>query len=172
MRRRDREVTKMDDFIHILDAGQFLHLGLVDEGRPYIVPMNYGYTMEDGRLTFYLHCASEGRKLDIIRKNPECCVQLECDTAPIEGTIACTFGYSYYSLEGFGKACIVEDPAEKIRAMALLMKTQTGRDFEFNERLVSIVTVVRVDCESYTAKHRPVSLKPKLDAEGRIIREE
>ena len=40
-------------------------------------------------------------------------------------------------------------------AMSILMKTQTGKDFEFNERLVSIVSVIRIDVTDYTAKHRP-----------------
>ena len=40
--------------------------------------------------------------------------------------------------------------------MSILMKTQTGGDFEFNERLVSIVTVIRIDVSEYTAKHRPL----------------
>ena len=46
MRRRDREVTELNEIIHILDSGKVLHLGLVDQGKPYIVPMNYGYVME------------------------------------------------------------------------------------------------------------------------------
>ena len=29
-------------------------------------------------------------------------------------------------------------------------------DFEFNEKLVSIVSVIRIDCDYYTAKHRPL----------------
>ena len=46
MRRRDREVTEHSEIMHILDSGKVLHLGLVDQGRPYIVPMNYGYVFE------------------------------------------------------------------------------------------------------------------------------
>ena len=41
-------------------------------------------------------------------------------------------------------------------SMSVLMKTQTGKDFSFNERLVSIVSVIRVDVSEYTAKHRPI----------------
>ena len=67
MRRRDREVTDSNEIIHILDTGKVLHLGLVDQGKPYIVPMNYGYILEGNKLVFYLHGALEGRKLDIIR---------------------------------------------------------------------------------------------------------
>ena len=57
MRRRDREVTELNEIIHILDSGKVLHLGLVDQGKPYIVPMNYGYAFEDGKLVFYVHSA-------------------------------------------------------------------------------------------------------------------
>ena len=51
---------------------------------------------------------------------------------------------------------IVEAPQEKIKAMSALMKIQTGKDFEFNERLVSIVSVIRIECDYYTAKYRPL----------------
>lgn len=84
MRRRDREVTDFNEIIHILDSGKVLHLGLVDQGKPYIVPMNYGYVMENDKLVFYVHGALEGRKLDIIRSNSDCCVQIECDVQPFQ----------------------------------------------------------------------------------------
>ena len=43
--------------------------------------------------------------------------------------------------------------------MSLLMRTQTGKDFTFEDRLVSIVAVIRIDVEEYTAKHRPIPEK-------------
>ena len=57
---------------------------------------------------------------------------------------------------GRGKAVLVEDVGEKMEAMTVLMKTQTGKDFSFNEQLVSIVAVVRIDVAEFTAKHRPI----------------
>ena len=57
---------------------------------------------------------------------------------------------------GRGVGRIVEDVEEKKRAMSVLMKTQTGKDFSFEDRLVSIVAVIRIDVTEYTAKHRPV----------------
>ena len=62
--------------------------------------------------------------------------------------------------DGFGTAKIVEVPQEKIKALSILMKTQTSKDFEFNEKMVSIVSVIRIDCDYYTAKHRPVPVNP------------
>ena len=70
MTRREFEVTDPAVIRHILDESKYLHLGLVDDGMPYVVPMNYGYRMEDGKLTIYLHSAVKGYKLDVIAKNP------------------------------------------------------------------------------------------------------
>lgn len=51
---------------------------------------------------------------------------------------------------------IVDDPQEKIHGLEVLMKTQTGKDdFKFDERLVSIVSVMRIDVDSISAKRRP-----------------
>lgn len=155
MTRREFEVTDPEQILAILDQSKYLHLGLVDEGMPYIVPMNYGYTMEDGKLTLYLHAATTGYKLDVIQKNPTCCFQMECGIEPFKGKVACQYGIAYYSLMGRGKVTIVEDVEEKMRAMTMLMKTQTGEDFVFDEKLVSIVSVMRIDVSEYSAKHRP-----------------
>ena len=54
----------------------------------------------------------------------------------------------------------MEAPQEKIKAMSALMKIQTGKDFELNERLVSIVSVIRIECDYYTAKYRPLPANP------------
>lgn len=155
MTRRELEVTDRAEILSILDRSKILHLGLVDDGMPYVVPMNYGYTMEDGKLTLYLHGAAKGYKLDVIRKNPRCCFELECGVEPFEGRLPCQYGTAYYSLMGRGTAVILQTPQEKMDALTRFMKTQTGKDFTFNERLVSIVSVIRIDVSEYTAKHRP-----------------
>lgn len=158
MRKRDREVTDIETIEHILESSKVLHLGLVDDGNPYVVPMNYGYQFEGDKLVFYVHGAFEGRKIDIINLNPTCCVQLECDDSLFEGNVACQYGYTYYSLMGFGNAKILTDVGEKIKGLSVLMKTMTKKDFEFNEKLVSIVNVIKIECDSYTAKHRPLPI--------------
>ncbi len=161
MTRREREITDREEIVDILNRCSIVHVGLVDGDEPYVVPMNYGYTMdEDGRLTLYLHGATQGRKLDLMRKNPKVFVEMECDIQPFEGDVACRYGTAYKSLMGRGKAVILEDPEEKMAGLTLFMKTQTGKDFEFNERLVKVVSVIRIDVEEYTAKGRPMP-KPR-----------
>ena len=156
MTRREFKITDETHIKRILDAARVLHLGLAVDNEPYVVPMNYGYTMEDNKLVLYLHSAVRGKKLDMIRKNPNVLFQMDCDQQPFNGKVACQYGLSYSSIMGQGRAKIVEDVEEKKIAMTVLMKTQTGNDFSFDDRLVSAVAVIRVDVSEYTAKHRPI----------------
>ena len=159
MTKRERQVTDEKQIRHILDTAKVLRLGLAVNDEPYVVPMNYGYTMEDGKLVLYMHSAVRGKKLDMMKANPRVFFEMDCDLAPFEGDKPCQYGLVYSSVMGRGTAHIVEDVEEKIKAMAILMKTQTQKDFEFNEKLVSIVAVIRIDVQEYTAKHRPLPEK-------------
>ena len=156
MTRRELEVTDINEIKAILDKSKIVHVAMVDDGEPYMVPMNYGYTLEDGKLSLYLHGATKGRKLDVMRANPNVFIEIECDLQPFAGDLPCQYGMSYASLMGKGKATIVEDVEEKMEALTVLMKSQTGQDFTFTEKLVSIVAVIRIDVEDFTAKKREV----------------
>ena len=153
--RREREVLDFDTIKMILDKSKVVHIGMTDGDEPYVVPMNYGYCFVDDKLILYLHGAKRGKKLDIIRKNPKVFVEMECDIQPFEGDVACRYGISYLSLMGKGMAHIIEDVEEKQKALSILMKTQTEKDFSFDEKMVSIVSVIRIDISQYTAKFRP-----------------
>ena len=159
MTKRERQITDLNQIQNILNTCKVLHLGLAVDNEPYVVPLNYGYIMEDGKLTVYMHSALKGRKLDMIRANPNVFFEMDCDRNPFEGEKPCQYGLSYSSVMGRGKAVIVEDVEEKMNAMSILMKTQTGKDFTFDEKLVSIVAVIRIDVSEYTAKHRPLPEK-------------
>ena len=92
MTKREQQVTDPRQIREILDKAKVLHLGLAVDNEPYVVPMNYGYTMEDGKLTLYLHSALRGKKLDMLRANPKVFFSIECDVIPkaLVATIICT----------------------------------------------------------------------------------
>jgi len=126
---------------------------------PILVNDNNSYLLckiKDGKMVIYLHGAKKGYKYDLIEKNPKVCFEMECDVVPFEGKVACQYGNSYSCVMGKGKAVIVEDVNEKMQALSILMKCQTGGDFTFNEELVSIVNVIRIDVSEFSAKRRPV----------------
>lgn len=154
--RREREVTDIEEIIGILNRAKIVHVGMIDKNRPYVVPMNYGYTLENGKLTLYLHGAKEGRKLDILRENPNVFIEIDTDIIPFEGQTACHYGICYSSVMGEGTAEIIEDPESKKEALTILMKTQTEKDFSFTDRMVSIVTVIKIHVDEFTAKKRPL----------------
>ena len=156
MTKREFKITDEAEIREILDTAKVLRLGLAVDNEPHIIPLNYGYSMEEGKLTFYLHSAVKGSKLELMGKNPNVCFELDGDYRTFEGELPCQYGLSYRAVSGRGRAVIVEDTAEKMEAMSILMKTQTGKDFTFNERLVSIVAVIRVDVTEFAAKFRPI----------------
>ena len=60
---------------------------------------------------------------------------------------------------GEGVAELVEDPEGKKEALSILMKTQTGRDFSFDDRMVSVVTCIKLHVTEFTAKKRPLPMQ-------------
>ena len=155
MRRTDREVKDINEIRQILDEAKILRLGLFDGDYPYVVPLHYGYELEDGVLTFYIHGAKEGHKIDLINANPAACVELDCDVELISGgDVACGYGSTFSSVIARGKAEIVTDPEEKVKGLKVLMRHQTGREFEMNEKMAAAVAVIKFTSTDFTAKAR------------------
>ena len=156
MRRKDREITRIEDILSIVDRAKVLRLGLYDDNFPYIVPLHFGYEYAEGKLIFYMHSAKEGHKLDLIRRNQNVCIELDCDTELISGgDIPCSYSSSFASLIGRGLAEIVDDEQEKVRGLCLLMKNQTGREFEITPQMASAVAVIKVVVCDFSAKSKP-----------------
>ncbi len=170
MRRKDREITDLAQIRDILSKARVVHLGLADGDKPYVVPMHYGYELEGEKLVLYVHSAQEGRKLDVIARNPN--VFAEIDTGEIlipGGDDPCDYSAAYRSVMGEGKALVLEDPAEKAAALQILMKSQTGKDFVITEEMAAPVTVIKIQLDWFTAKSRPVQKKTKRHVGGEAL---
>ena len=138
MRRIDRAVTDNQQITFIIEQAKVVHIGMIDNDRPYVVPMQYGFIFNEGKLTLYVHCAKEGRKLDILKKNPCVFIELETNVAIVSGgDVPCKYGSEYASVMGDGTAFFVEDVKEKIiisgdafywdKSAGLLYGTASGR---------------------------------------------
>ncbi len=154
--RRELEVTDIAEIKEILDKSMIVHIGMIDGDEPYVVPMNYGYTLEDGVLCLYLHGATMGRKTELMKKNPKVFFEMECDITPFEGKVACQYGTAYASVMGLGRAEILEDIEEQKAGLSQFMKTQTGKDFVFEDRMMTMVNVIKITATEFTAKRRPI----------------
>lgn len=158
MRRHDREVKDPEEIKEILDACKVCRLGMSDGDLIYIVPMNFGYEWDEDKLTLYFHGAQEGKKLDLLRKNPVVGIEMDGMHELQEGKTVCQYSYSYGSIIGSGKAKIVEEPDQKLHGLASVMLHQTGKEFEEfrkNPGLAKAAAVIRVDVGEFTCKcHR------------------
>lgn len=155
MRRTDRAVTDQERVRQLLEECRVCRLGLWDGQEVYIVPMNYGYTFEDGRLTLYFHCAQEGRRMEILAQRPAVSFELDrCGAYTGEGDVACTYSCRYQSLMGTGTACILHSAAEKIAGLKHIMRHVSGREFAFTEEMVQGVAVFSVEASAYSCKEK------------------
>ena len=159
MTRREREVTDINDILQIINETKILHLGLSDEGWPYVVPMNYGYDVreEDGTLhvCLYLHGAKEGRKAAAFAADPRVAVEMDYNHEVITGDYTCAYSYAYRSIMGNGTITEVTDPEVKKKGLEKIMAHITPEaKIAFLPEMVERVAVWRIDIDTFTGKER------------------
>jgi nitroimidazol reductase NimA-like FMN-containing flavoprotein (pyridoxamine 5'-phosphate oxidase superfamily) len=153
MRRADKAITDRDELHRILDEALVIHLGMVDDGRPYVVPLNFAREGDE----LWLHCAAEGRKLRCLRERPNVCVEVERLIQVTSGPAACGNWTSHYeSVIGFGTAAVVvDDESRRLGMQAIMGKDSGRRDWEFVPETLAKTVVVRVSVDSLTGKRSP-----------------
>ena len=151
MRRQDRRITDPAMICAVLDKCRTLHLGLVEDGRVYIVPLNYGWTEENGRYILYAHSAAEGRKIDLIRGGADVGFEMETGVEYFDADTACGWGNRYESIIGEGRATLLETPEEKRQALAAIMAHYSARK-DFEDAMVNLVQVIQIDVTALSCK--------------------
>lgn len=161
MRRQNRQVTDMTEIQAILDEVKVVRVGMFDGKQVYIVPLNHGYEMgEDDKIIFYLHCAKVGRKVEILKDYPNVCIELDGRHELVSADAPCDYGFYYASLIGNGVAEFVEDAEEKIHALNMVMKHQTGKEeWEYDPRWVGAVCIIKVELSDYCVKQHKAGMR-------------
>jgi uncharacterized protein len=156
MRRKEKEITDQSLLEKILNEAVACRIAMVDGSTPYIVPMNFGY--ETGCL--YLHSAREGRKLDVLRQNPNVCFEAEVGAEIIEAPFGCNWSMKYMSIIGSGKAVFLSEASEKRKALDTIIQKYTrimkGASaeavYEYPDNMVNAVEIIRIDISEMTGK--------------------
>ncbi len=155
MRRKELEVTDRGTIKKILEACKIVHLGMVDGGVPYVVPMNFTMEMDEAECVFYFHSANEGRKIDVMRKSPEVCLEA-CLYAPSgssrEELAPGTDARRYQCVIGTGKAEFVEDLQEKARLLAFMGQRHGRKPREYPESFLQRICVFKVRLDELACK--------------------
>lgn len=154
MRRSDREVTGTAELAGILDRAEFLTLAFSDGGSPALVPLSFGYRIdESGKFVFYFHAAQEGRKIDCLKADPRASLSAVGENRIVLADPACRSTCLYESVMAAGQVVFVTDPAEKRLALDLLMQHCGAHgSFDYPAAMLDRTAILRFNAETVTGK--------------------
>jgi nitroimidazol reductase NimA-like FMN-containing flavoprotein (pyridoxamine 5'-phosphate oxidase superfamily) len=151
MRRHDKEITDPAELRRILHEARVCRLAMSDGARPYLVPLTFAIDGDD----LVLHSARGGRKLDILRRNPAVCFEIEEGVAVAPAATACAFSMRFRTVIGFGVVEFVEDRAERARLLALFGARYGGPEGPVPAAETERTCVLRVRIRELTGKRSP-----------------
>ncbi|MEI7499345.1 MAG: pyridoxamine 5'-phosphate oxidase family protein [Bacteroidota bacterium] len=136
-------ITEHNAFVDIIQRCMWCHLAMTDlDGKPYVIPMNFGFKDD----VIYLHGAQHGKKIDILNKHPEVCINFTTDHVLRyqNEQVACSWSMKYRSVLCYGNVEFIKDPEEKISSFHIVMAHYTKGDFKFNPPSIKEVNVWKV----------------------------
>ena len=148
MRKKEQEIKSIGEIEKLIEKADICRLALCDNNMPYIVPLCYGYKDK----TLYFHCAHDGKKIDIIKKNNNVCFEIEADIEINKTEDPCNWAMQYQSVIGFGKAFLITDVHEKTAALDILMSHYTEGEFQYNPNSLDRALIIKVVIEEMTGK--------------------
>ena len=155
MRRKDREITDKKMIEDFLIKQNIIRLGFYDKKNEevYIVPVNYGYIIENDTYIFYFHGGKAGRKYELSKGEPNIGFEIDGKFDLIEGKKACDYSCKYQSIIGNGKLYIIDDIEEKKKGLNIIMNHLTGKtDFEYRPKAVENVSIYKLVTTKLTCK--------------------
>ena len=157
MRRADREISDIGEITAILDACAVVRLGLMQNGEPYIVPLNFAIEREGEKLVLYMHSALSGRKIDAITANPRVCFEADNLIEIKKDSLPCKWSAYYESVIGWGTAEILEDADAARFAMELILKRYGfAGDIAMDEDVLRRTALIKLRVETVAGKaNRP-----------------
>lgn len=114
---------EVSDLYSILDDNLVAHVGLVQDGRPLVIPMAFGRVND----TLYLHGSSGSRLMRLLHDEPEVCVSITELKALKVARSTFNSGMHYRSVVIFGKASLVGDDEKDAALDALSNSMIPGR---------------------------------------------
>lgn len=143
-------IENQKEIQEILDKAAVGRLGVIVDGEPYIVPLNYVYA--GGRI--YFHTGLEGRKLAALGGQAPVCFEVDELLEIVPNEQVCLFTAYYRSVIITGKSRLLESDEDKMRALEhMLKKYGAGASFEPPPvHALAIVNVCEITPERITAK--------------------
>jgi uncharacterized protein len=154
MRRTDREISEIKEVEKIIQSSDVCRIAIANDNLPYIVTMNFGYT-NDSQPSLYFHCADEGKKLDMIRRNNYVCFEMDTDHNLYRGERGCDWGMSFKSVLGYGRIELVTGKEERIHGLNCIMKHYGGEgEYVYHDKTFERTTILKLEILEMTGKKK------------------
>jgi len=149
MRKTNQEIIDKRIIEEVLAQSTICRIAMIDEGEPYLLPFNYGYRDN----CIYIHSASRGKKINVLRAHPRVCFEVEQKTDLIKGPRACDWSTLYRSVIGHGEIEIITEFDKKREGLEIIMAQHGGSEFtDFKEKNVEAVVILKLTIDSLTGK--------------------
>jgi len=150
--RPNREIILDSEINDILHKGKFAVISMCRNNEPYIVSLSYGFDAE--RKSIFVHCATQGLKIDFFKSNARICATIIEDG----GYVAEECGHNYRTVVFWGDIHFVTDLEEKKYGMGILLNQLENDNQVIQEKLLksedyySKMEVLRIDIKQIHAK--------------------
>jgi nitroimidazol reductase NimA-like FMN-containing flavoprotein (pyridoxamine 5'-phosphate oxidase superfamily) len=148
VRRKDREITDRAEIESIIEKADICQIALSDNNQPYVFPVCFGHENN----SIFFHSALEGKKIDIIQKNPRVCFQIHTDTELIAAEKGCDWSIRFRSVTGFGKAELIDELEAKKRAINIVLRHYSKKNHKISPESLEKTALIQIKIESMTGK--------------------
>jgi nitroimidazol reductase NimA-like FMN-containing flavoprotein (pyridoxamine 5'-phosphate oxidase superfamily) len=154
MRRADRAITDDAEIADLLRRADICRIATSINDQPFINANTFWY---DGECIFF-HTATEGRTLTNIRQNPRVCLEVDWHGRWLPAKTAMEFSVEYTGVVVFGRARLLEDAAEKERALQGLLDKyfpdlRPGVDYRpTTPEELAVTAVFAIEVEAWSGK--------------------
>ncbi|MHA1667187.1 MAG: pyridoxamine 5'-phosphate oxidase family protein [Candidatus Heimdallarchaeaceae archaeon] len=83
IRRKEKAIDDIERLKEIIQTAKYITLAMCKDNEPYLVSLSHGYNSEQHCL--YFHCASEGKKISILKENTTVWGQALLDYGYVQG---------------------------------------------------------------------------------------
>jgi nitroimidazol reductase NimA-like FMN-containing flavoprotein (pyridoxamine 5'-phosphate oxidase superfamily) len=156
IRRTDRAITDDAEIADLLRQADICRIATSVNDQPFISANTFWY---DGERIFF-HTATQGRTLTNIQHNPRVCLEVDWVGRWLPATTALEFSVEYTGVVVFGRARLLEDDAEKKRALQGLLDKyfpdlKAGTDYRpITPGELEVTAVFAVDIEAWSGKRK------------------
>ena len=162
MRKESRQMSA-DWALEVFDKAAYITVSMTGkDGNPYGLPLSLVRTDER---TFWFHCATEGKKLDILKANPKVFLSAVTRCRPLRGPKDGSFTLEFQSATAVGIAEIVEDESTKKEALKAICQRFLPEQMDGFEEAISR-SIHRTAVVRITLTEPPVGKRKQYDANG------